>query len=209
MAVRTLAVVGLVILAGFVISQGYGTEFGLLQGFQGFEDSFPDGNDWGTFGTHEDTRTDSDGRLSLNSEDTGVYTSDIFRVSDGTIIERVEFDGDQMRYDGSNQRRGNLTVQGYRNGGVEEEHTFQITNSPKVIDDPVFDEGMDSYGFQVELERTGGDTSPKLVYVEFEGTTSSRLFSEAVTDIAVQLLLALLLGMALLYGGKALAGSRR
>ena len=211
MAVRTLAIVGLVILAGFVISEGYGTEFGLLQGFQSFEDSFPDGNDWSVFGSHEDTRTDSEGRLSLedealeDDEDVGVYRSNIFRVSDATIVDRLEFEGDQMKYEGSNQRRGYLTLQGYIDGEVEEEHEFQIRNSPKVIDEEIFDEIVDSYSFEVELEREDS-TSPKFVYLDVEGTTSSRLFSQAVTDVAVQLLLALLLGMAVLYGGMALSG---
>jgi len=208
MALRVLAIFGIVIFAGFAISAGYGEEFGLLQDFQPFEDEYPDGQEWGGFGTHDNTTTNEDGELTLeDGEDTGTFQSNVFQESDGTIVNLVEVDGRQLSYVGSNQRKAYLVMEGYMDGEVVEEHEFQVSNEPKIIDEDLFSEQVEAYSYRFELEVTGGSTLPKVTYLEVDGTRSFYLLGQDLSSITVSLFMALLVGMGLLYVGKAVGRS--
>lgn len=156
------------IIGSFLIAVGIlisATGVGLADiGGTGYKDTYPDNQTWGQFGTHDNTKTDVDGYLTLqDNTNTGTYTSDAFDPSGTITIETVIYEVSNLQ---QNQKLANLTIQGLdNNSAVVDSYEVKAKNGKYSANLGNFSNNeFDQYRFKVFMEDTQGTTSDKPVF---------------------------------------------
>jgi len=156
----------LLIAVGFAVySSG-----GLSANSDTFTDSYPGGSDWSTFGDTQNTFTDADGNLVLDSTgSTGYFYSDTFSKQRELRVDRVIYDADNIA---ANQDEViYLTVELLDDGAVVDtvQHTVDEEGRYAIPLGNISDSYYESYRFDVEI--ASASPSPELSELSFEGST--------------------------------------
>lgn len=152
-------------------------------------------------GVHDEQRLYSlEFTQDLQSVDggSGLYSADVVRSGDLVQINDLGVLGDNIKRNGANQRKAFLTVYGFDDGGVVEEHTFEVTNQFVGETGNLFEEEVNSYSFDILLttESTG---SPRVQEASFAGFTEDRLVDRDFTSLWQLAFLMFFVGFVLFY----------